>query len=57
MAAYSTQLPMKNLTIQALMFAIGSILLHSAACVLNDICDRDFDRKVGKSHLSSDAFN
>ncbi|KZT66056.1 4-hydroxybenzoate polyprenyl transferase [Daedalea quercina L-15889] len=27
-------------------FLIGSTLLHSAACTINDICDRDFDRQV-----------
>jgi 4-hydroxybenzoate polyprenyltransferase len=51
MAAYSVELPWQNLLIQTLMFAIGSTLLHSAACILNDICDRDFDRQVGEWHL------
>ncbi|KAJ7726984.1 UbiA prenyltransferase family-domain-containing protein [Mycena olivaceomarginata] len=49
MAAYSIQLPLNHLIIQTLMFAIGSTLLHSAACVLNDICDRDFDRLVKRT--------
>jgi 4-hydroxybenzoate polyprenyltransferase len=31
-----------------LSFALGSTLLHSAACVINDISDRDFDRQVGE---------
>ena len=26
----------------------GATLLHCAACVINDICDIDFDRQVGK---------
>lgn len=47
MAAYSVNLPIRELVVQTGMFAIGSTLLHSAACILNDICDRDFDRKVG----------
>lgn len=29
------------------MFLVGSTILHSAACTINDICDRDFDRQVG----------
>lgn len=28
-------------------FAVGATLVHSAACVLSDICDRDFDAQVG----------
>lgn len=31
-----------------LAFLVGSSLLHSAACTINDICDRDFDRQVGQ---------
>ncbi|KAJ7643121.1 UbiA prenyltransferase family-domain-containing protein, partial [Mycena polygramma] len=49
MAAYSVQLPLQSLVLQTVMFAIGSTLLHSAACILNDICDRDFDRKVERT--------
>ncbi|KAJ7820494.1 UbiA prenyltransferase family-domain-containing protein [Mycena leptocephala] len=49
MAAYSVGLPPRNLIVQTAMFALGSTLLHSAACVLNDICDRDFDRKVERT--------
>ncbi len=49
MAAYSYGLSLRDLTTELLLFAIGSTLLHSAACVLNDICDIDFDKKVGES--------
>ena len=35
-------------------FMVGSSLLHSAACTINDICDRDFDRQVGE-FISLDA--
>lgn len=28
------------------VFFVASTLLHSAACTINDICDRDFDAKV-----------
>ncbi|KAJ7206112.1 UbiA prenyltransferase family [Mycena pura] len=49
MAAFSVNLPLNNLLVQTFMFAIGSTILHSAACILNDICDRDFDRKVERT--------
>ncbi|KAJ7266402.1 UbiA prenyltransferase family-domain-containing protein [Mycena haematopus] len=49
MAAYSIRLPLHHLMVQTAMFALGSTLLHSAACVLNDICDRDIDRKVERT--------
>lgn len=48
MAAYAVGTPLRDLGIQLLLFGIGSTLLHSAACVLNDICDIDFDRLVGE---------
>lgn len=48
MAAYSKNLPMETFVTYTLMFALGSTVLHAAACVLNDICDRDIDRKVGE---------
>ena len=47
MAAYANDISHNQLAIQLSMFAIGSTLIHSAACVLNDICDIDFDRQVG----------
>lgn len=57
MAGYAVGTPIHDLIIQTIAFGIGSTLLHSAACVLNDICDIDFDGKVGEplrsfSHLS-----
>lgn len=47
MAAYSKGTPMGVLANQLLIFGLGSTLLHSAACVLNDICDINFDKLVG----------
>ena len=47
MAAYASGLSRRDVAVQTAMFAIGSTLMHSAACVLNDICDIEFDRKVG----------
>lgn len=47
MAAYSTDMPVNTLLYQLALFGLGSTLLHSAACVLNDICDIEFDKLVG----------
>ena len=50
MAARAVHLPLPIFAAKLAVFAIGSFLLHSSACVLNDICDVDFDRQVGKQH-------
>jgi 4-hydroxybenzoate polyprenyltransferase len=44
-------MPLQDYIVQLVSWAIGSTLLHSAACVINDICDRDFDRQVGECAL------
>ncbi|KAJ7623850.1 UbiA prenyltransferase family-domain-containing protein [Mycena polygramma] len=49
MAAHSVNLPAHEVLAQTFMFAIRSTLLHSAACILNDICDIDFDRNVERT--------
>ncbi|KAJ7206090.1 UbiA prenyltransferase family [Mycena pura] len=49
MAAFSINLPFRKLLAQTFMFAVRSTLLHSAACILNDICDIDFDRQVERT--------
>ncbi|KAF9461423.1 UbiA prenyltransferase family [Collybia nuda] len=49
MAAYDYNINPKNLATQTVMFAIGSTLLHSAACIINDICDRDIDGQIDRT--------
>ncbi|KAI0314512.1 UbiA prenyltransferase family-domain-containing protein [Amylostereum chailletii] len=49
MAAYRSGQPPRALATQSALFALGSTLLHSAACVINDICDIDFDRQVERT--------
>ncbi|KAI0692904.1 UbiA prenyltransferase family [Cytidiella melzeri] len=49
MAAYCNGTSLAVLAYQTLLFAIGSTLLHSAACVLNDICDVEFDKQVERT--------
>ncbi|EKM58175.1 uncharacterized protein PHACADRAFT_116866 [Phanerochaete carnosa HHB-10118-sp] len=49
MAGYAIGTPIHDLAVQLFAFGISSTLLHSAACVLNDICDIDFDRQVERT--------
>ena len=32
-----------------ILFFFGSVLMRSAGCICNDIVDRDFDKKVGRT--------
>lgn len=48
LSARAVGLPAREVAIQTLIYAIGSTLRHNAACIWNDICDREFDRRVGK---------
>ena len=34
-----------------LLFFLGSILMRSAGCIINDIVDKDFDKKVHRTRL------
>ncbi|KAL1946342.1 hypothetical protein VTO73DRAFT_15469 [Trametes versicolor] len=49
MAARAVALPLPIFAAKLAVFALGSFLLHSAACVLNDICDIEFDRQVERT--------
>jgi hypothetical protein len=46
-AAYHVGLSVKEVVINILFYALLGTLIHSAGCVINDMLDRDFDRKVG----------
>ncbi|KAJ8595123.1 UbiA prenyltransferase [Rhizopogon salebrosus TDB-379] len=48
-AAYHVALSMKEVVINILFYALLGTLIHSAGCVINDMLDRDFDRKVERS--------
>lgn len=48
MVAYRTHVSVAHLALYTVVFTGGSTLVHSAACVINDICDVEFDRKVGE---------
>ncbi|KAI0090696.1 UbiA prenyltransferase family-domain-containing protein [Irpex rosettiformis] len=49
MASFDTRLPRAEFATQALVFTLGSTLLHSTACVINDICDVDLDQQVERT--------
>ncbi|KAL4250243.1 UbiA prenyltransferase family protein [Abortiporus biennis] len=49
MAAYSTDMPLRDLLVYFTMYLIGSTLIHSANCIINDIFDIDFDRQVSRT--------
>ncbi|KZT67322.1 UbiA prenyltransferase [Daedalea quercina L-15889] len=49
MSAYRLDLPPETLAIQAVAYLIGCTVRHNAACIWNDICDRDFDRQVERT--------
>lgn len=47
LAAIEVNLSTGNLLKLTTGAAAGSTLIHSAACVWSDICDVEFDKKVG----------
>jgi 4-hydroxybenzoate polyprenyltransferase len=47
MSARTHAIPPTSLLPRLALYALGSALLRCAACVLNDICDIEIDRKVG----------
>ncbi len=50
MAAYSENISFDAVKPYILPFVLGATIVHSAACVLSDIYDIDFDRQVGQYH-------
>ncbi|KAK7459585.1 hypothetical protein VKT23_009566 [Stygiomarasmius scandens] len=49
MVAFEVNMNASTYLFQVVLFGIGSTLLHSAACVINDICDRDIDGQVERT--------
>jgi len=54
-AAYHLVLPMEEVVKKILFYALLGTLMHCIGCVINDMLDRDFDRKVGTSQFSPDC--
>ncbi|KAG2064890.1 UbiA prenyltransferase [Suillus decipiens] len=48
-ASYHVALPMNEVVANTLFYALLGTLIHSAGSIINDILDRDFDRKVERS--------
>ena len=40
-------MPLDTYTTHLAFFFVGTMLIHSAQCVLNDVCDIEFDHLVG----------
>jgi 4-hydroxybenzoate polyprenyltransferase len=51
MAAYALHIPSTSLGRAIPCLWLGCALLHSAACTINDIFDREMDRLVGKLNI------
>ena len=47
--AYNIEQNPKIFLIYLIFFLLGSILMRSAGCIVNDIVDKDFDRKVERT--------
>jgi 4-hydroxybenzoate polyprenyltransferase len=54
-AAYRLSLPVNEVVKTTLFFALLGTLVHSAGCVMNDMLDRDLDRKVGRFQSNPDC--
>ena len=47
--AYDFNLDLYNFIFYSILFLSGSVLMRSAGCIVNDIADRNFDKKVERT--------
>ena len=47
--AYDFSIELNNYFFYLTLFFLGSVLMRSAGCIMNDILDRDFDKKVSRT--------
>ena len=47
--AYKTNTNLELFSYYLILFFLGSVLMRSAGCIVNDIVDRDFDKKVERT--------
>ena len=47
--SYDFQIGIDKFVFYAILFLLGSILMRSAGCIINDIADRNFDKKVKRT--------
>ncbi|POY74446.1 putative 4-hydroxybenzoate polyprenyltransferase [Rhodotorula taiwanensis] len=51
MAAYSSALPVSGWAWNLALFGTGAIVMRGAGCTINDLWDRDIDKKVDRTKL------
>ncbi|KAH9931273.1 uncharacterized protein B0H18DRAFT_1083561 [Fomitopsis serialis] len=49
MSAYRLKTPLQQIIIQATVYLLACTIRHNAACIWNDICDRNYDRQVERT--------
>ena len=47
--AYDFSEDLNNYFFYLTLFFLGSVLMRSAGCIVNDILDKDFDKKVSRT--------
>jgi 4-hydroxybenzoate polyprenyltransferase len=55
--AYSYTKNLNQFLIYLLLFFLGSVLMRSAGCIINDIVDKDYDKKVNRTKQRPIASN
>ena len=55
--AYSYTKNLNQFSIYLLLFFLGSVLMRSAGCIINDIVDKDYDKKVKRTKQRPVAAN
>ena len=48
--AYSFNKNIETFLFYIVLFFLGSVLMRSAGCIVNDIVDKDFDKKVKRTN-------
>ena len=49
--AYSINKNVEEFLYHLILFFLGSVLMRSAGCIVNDIVDKDLDKKVQRTKL------
>ena len=49
--AYGSSQNLNQLLYFLILFFLGSVLMRSAGCIVNDIVDRDLDKKVQRTKI------
>ena len=47
--AYDFSNDLRNYFFYLILFFLGAVLMRSAGCIVNDILDKDFDKKVSRT--------